>query len=142
MPTGNLQFDGVTRVSSLHTLLKSAIFHYCSLEQYYGWIQIQRGTKKEVDKFVEAWEALDMTHWILVQEMEMLMRGIAKYSMGASQRLNCLLASEMYVWRKVAVNSVDDHNWKTLPLVRREAFDAIVSIDSTRKREKRTSLSE
>ena len=139
LPIGKPAYDGATRVSSVHELLSTTLLHYYSMQQYYEKLQRPQAQKKK-DKFGLAWESLTPDHWQLVAEIEAMMRPIAKYSMGASQRTGCP-ASEIIVWRKIALGVVDAPSFKCLPRRRWDADTTGMLMDTHRVELSCTSLS-
>ena len=114
-PEGTPSFDGVTRVSSVHRLLKGTILHHWSLKKYYDVIKPKTINKKEKDKFMVAWDSLEIEHWKLVLEMECIMKDIARYSMGSVQRTGCL-SSETLIWRRITLKITNQEQFHPLPL--------------------------
>ena len=113
IPNGIPAFDDMTRVSSVHRLLQTAIIHYFGLMKYYYHLS----SKDKNDKFVKLWEKLDDEDWLLITEMEVLMRDIAKYSTGKVQKSGTL-PSENIVFRALALKVTNQKKFKKHPLCR------------------------
>ena len=112
-PRGAPMLDGKTRVASCHRLLQSSILHFWTLEKYY------ESVSNSSDDFIAIWEALNSNDWLLIQEMEAIMKDIARYALGGSQS-DSSLASEILIYRKVAMGVIQRNTFHVLPLNRHD----------------------
>ena len=134
-PKGAPANDGATRVSSVHRLLTTSIFHHHGMTKYYEKNQNTR------DPFVVAWESLASSDWNLILEMECLARDLAKYSLEAAQRKGCL-ASETLIWRDAALRIVNSAVFHPLGFRSWDASTALTTIGQSRSPKPESELSD
>ena len=87
--------------------------------------------KDKKDKFVKLWEKLEDEDWLLITEMEVLMRDIAKYSTGKVQKSGTL-PSENIVFRALALKVTSQKKFKKYPLCR---WNQTITLDTMTKSE-------
>ena len=118
--------DGKTRVASCHRLLQSSILHFWIMQKYY------ESVSNSGDDFKGIWEALNSSDWQLIQEMEAIIKDLARYALGGSQTDNSL-PSEILIYRKVSMGVLQRQSFHLLPLSRHDQGTTLEDLEQTRK---------
>ena len=124
-PLGTPILDGKTRVASCHRLLQSGILHFWTLQRYY------ESVANSSDDFKDIWEDLNSSDWLLIQEMESIMKDLSRYALGGSQS-DSSLPSEILVYRKVAMSILHRRRFCLLPLERHDQGTTLADLERTR----------
>jgi hypothetical protein len=125
-PMGAPILDGKTRVASCHRLLQSSILHFWTMQKFY------ESVSNSGDDFKGIWEALDSSDWLLIQEMESVMKDLARYALGGSQADSCL-PSEILIYRKVSMGVLQRQSFHLLPLNRHDQGTTLADLERKRK---------
>jgi hypothetical protein len=124
-PLGTPIIDGKTRVASCHRLLQTSILHFWTLQKYY------ESVANSSDDFKDIWEALSSSDWLLIQEMESIMKDLSRYALGGSQS-DSSLPSEILVYRKVAMSILHRQSFCLLPLKRHDQGTTLTDLERAR----------
>ncbi len=84
------------------------------------------------DDFKGIWEALNSSDWQLIQEMEAIIKDLARYALGGSQTDNSL-PSEILIYRKVSMGVLQRQSFHLLPLSRHDQGTTLEDLEQTRK---------
>jgi hypothetical protein len=124
-PIGSPMLDGKTRVASCHRLLQSSILHWWGMEKYF------ESLSNSSDDFKTIWSAISYGDWKLIQEMEAIMKDIARYALGGSQS-DTSLPSDILIFRKVATGVLHRKTFHLLPLSRHNKGITLAELERTR----------
>ena len=81
-PEGKPAYSGDTRVSSVHKLFSTSLFHYFSMQRFAA---ANSETDTSDHDFFSIWKTLSIEDWKKIQEMEAVTVYIAKYASCESQ---------------------------------------------------------
>ena len=125
-PMGAPILDGKTRVASCHRLLQSSILHFWTMQKYY------ESVSNSGDDFKGIWEALNSSDWQLIQEMEAIIKDLARYALKGSQT-DSSLPSEILIYRKVSMGVLQRQSFHLLLLNRHDQRTTLADLEQTRK---------
>ena len=114
-PTGTPSYNGDTRVSSIHTLMYSCLFHYFAMKKF---ADTNEDDEDEDFEFSRIWNRLSDGDWDSVQEMESATNHVAKYATCESQ-LTSVTASFTEFLRMKALDLLDAPQFKVFKYTQR-----------------------